>query len=76
MDGPAWMEQKKFLLQHLRKIGFGHDSMENLIIAEVDDLVLNIKRECIVCLLEKCFRLDRKNIHAWFFVFRMENLFK
>lgn len=51
MDGPAWIEQKKFVMQHLRKLGFGGDLMERLISEEVNDLMLNINRRCMVCVL-------------------------
>lgn len=52
VDGPAWTEQKKFCMQHLRKMGFGGDMMERLITEEVDDLILDIKRKCEVCVLK------------------------
>lgn len=44
MDGSAWIEQKKFFMQHLRKMGFGSNSMEKYIIEEVNDLILDIKK--------------------------------
>lgn len=50
MDGPAWTEQKKFCMQQLRKMGFGSDSMEKHIIEEVNDLILDIRRRCEVCI--------------------------
>lgn len=48
MDGPAWTEQRKFCMQHLRKMGFGGDTMEKLISEEVNDLILDIKKRCEV----------------------------
>lgn len=49
MDGPTWTEQRKFCMQHLRKMGFGGDLMERIIIEEVNDLMLDISRKCEVC---------------------------
>lgn len=48
MDGPAWIEQKKFFMQHLRKMGLGGDVMEKHISEEVNDLMLDIRRRCEV----------------------------
>lgn len=39
-----WTEQRKFCMQHLRKMGFGGDLMERLISEEVNDLILDIRR--------------------------------
>ncbi|XP_067013413.2 methyl farnesoate epoxidase [Anabrus simplex] len=38
-DGPAWAEQRRFTLRHLKEFGFGKTSMESLIIEEVHDLL-------------------------------------
>lgn len=51
MDGGAWIEQKKFFMQHLRKMGFGSDLMEKYIIEEVNDLILDIKKRSEVCIV-------------------------
>lgn len=48
MDGPAWIEQKKFFMQHLRKMGLGGDVMEKHISEEVNDLMLDIRKRCEV----------------------------
>jgi len=48
VDGPAWTEQRKFCMQHLRKMGLGGDLMERIISEEVNDLVPDIKRRCAV----------------------------
>jgi len=45
-----WNDQKKFCMQHLRKMGFGGDLMEKIIINEVNDLMIDIKIKCEVCL--------------------------
>ncbi|XP_077291982.1 methyl farnesoate epoxidase-like [Arctopsyche grandis] len=34
-DGPDWIEQRKFSLIHLKKLGIGSTAMEDLIIAEI-----------------------------------------
>ncbi|XP_050428296.1 methyl farnesoate epoxidase-like [Adelges cooleyi] len=44
VDGPVWTEQRKFCMQHLRKMGLGGDLMERLISEEVNDLMLDIKK--------------------------------
>ncbi|XP_056630734.1 probable cytochrome P450 305a1 [Diorhabda sublineata] len=44
VDGPLWKTQRKFLVTHLRNVGYGKKSMENLIRYEVEDL-LSILRE-------------------------------
>jgi len=49
VDGPTWNEQRKFCMQHLRKMGFGGDLMERIIIEEVNDIMLDISRKCEVC---------------------------
>lgn len=48
VDGPAWTEQRKFCMQHLRKMGLGGDLMERIICEEVNDLMSEIKRRCAV----------------------------
>lgn len=50
MDGPTWIEQRKFCMQHLRKMGFGGDLMEKIIIEEVNDLMIDITNKCEVCI--------------------------
>ena len=37
-EGPAWQEQRRFTLRHLRDLGFGRTSSEGLIQEEIDDL--------------------------------------
>ncbi|XP_050521557.1 methyl farnesoate epoxidase-like isoform X3 [Daktulosphaira vitifoliae] len=44
VDGPMWTEQRKFCMQHLRKMGFGSISMEKLINEEVNNLLLDLIR--------------------------------
>ncbi|CAI6352811.1 unnamed protein product [Macrosiphum euphorbiae] len=46
VDGPMWNDQKKFCMQHLRKMGFGGDLMEKIIIEEVNDLMVDITIKC------------------------------
>jgi hypothetical protein len=38
-DGPFWVEQRRFTLRHLRDFGFGKQSMEGFIMAEVEDTI-------------------------------------
>jgi methyl farnesoate epoxidase/farnesoate epoxidase len=45
-DGPLWQEQRRFCLQHLRKLGLGKRSMDEQIEAEVQDLVATLQRKC------------------------------
>lgn len=49
MDGPAFTEQRKFFMQHLRKMGLGGVLMERQISEEVNDLMLDIRKRCEVC---------------------------
>ncbi|XP_025207305.1 methyl farnesoate epoxidase-like [Melanaphis sacchari] len=46
VDGPTWTVQRKFCMQHLRKMGFGGDLMEKIVIEEVNDLVIDITSKC------------------------------
>lgn len=52
VDGDAWTEQRKFFMQHLRKMGFDGDLMEKLVIEEVDDLIKDIKKKSEVRVLQ------------------------
>lgn len=61
MDGPTWNEQRKFCMQHLRKMGFGGDLMERIIIEEVNDIMLDISRKCEVCVYIYIFTNKIKN---------------
>jgi len=62
VDGPAWTEQRKFCMQHLRKMGFGGDLMERIIIEEVNDLMLDISRKCEVCVSIHFLHFIKKNL--------------
>ena len=42
-DGDAWQEQSRFALRHLKDLGFGRTSSENLIQEEIHDLIEDIK---------------------------------
>ncbi|XP_022181369.1 methyl farnesoate epoxidase-like [Myzus persicae] len=44
VDGPMWTAQRKFCMQHLRKLGLDGNAMEKIIIEEVNDFVLDITR--------------------------------
>ncbi|CAL8092016.1 unnamed protein product [Orchesella dallaii] len=37
-DGPVWQEQRRFVLKGLRDFGFGKESMEGMLIHELQDL--------------------------------------
>jgi len=37
-DGPVWHEQRRFVLKSLRDFGFGKESMEGMLIQEMQDL--------------------------------------
>ncbi|XP_046733963.1 probable cytochrome P450 303a1 [Diprion similis] len=43
-DGPFWIEQRRFLIRHLREFGFGRDTMTSLIEAEAVHLVEHLKK--------------------------------
>ncbi|KAJ9585265.1 hypothetical protein L9F63_002965, partial [Diploptera punctata] len=43
-DGPVWQEQRRFCMQHLRKLGLGSRSMEAHIEEEARDLVASLHR--------------------------------
>jgi methyl farnesoate epoxidase/farnesoate epoxidase len=45
IDGPNWMEQRKFTLRHLKEFGFGKNQMENLILEEVKVVIENFKAD-------------------------------
>jgi methyl farnesoate epoxidase/farnesoate epoxidase len=45
IDGPLWQEQRRFCLQHLRKLGFGKRSMEAQIEVEAGDLVMTLQNK-------------------------------
>lgn len=45
VDGDFWMVQKRFTLHHLRELGFGKQSMENLIQNEVKILLADMERQ-------------------------------
>lgn len=62
MDGPTWVEQRKFCMQHLRKMGFGGDLMEKIVIEEVNDLMINITNKCEVCVSIIFYILKIKSI--------------
>lgn len=50
VDGPRWVEQKKFCMEHLRRRrGYGNQLMEILIHDEVEELILSISNRCAVC---------------------------
>ncbi|GLH13839.1 Methyl farnesoate epoxidase [Gryllus bimaculatus] len=42
-DGPGWQEQRRFAFRHLKDLGFGKASMENVILEEIEDLLQEIK---------------------------------
>jgi len=44
-DGPFWVEQRKFLLRHLRNFGLGRLSMEEFIIEEIEDTMKEITQK-------------------------------
>ncbi|XP_027842396.2 methyl farnesoate epoxidase-like [Aphis gossypii] len=46
VDGPTWIEQRKFCMQHLRKMGFDGDLMEKIVVEEVNDLMIDITNKC------------------------------
>lgn len=45
-DGPMWQEQRRFCLQHLRKLGLGRRSVDEQIEAEAQDLVVTLRSKC------------------------------
>ena len=45
-DGPLWQEQRRFCLQHLRKLGLGRRSVDEQIEAEAQDLVVTLQSKC------------------------------
>ena len=44
-DGDVWEEQRRFTLRHLRDLGFGRTSSENLIQEEIHDVMDEIRTE-------------------------------
>ncbi|XP_049788059.1 farnesoate epoxidase-like isoform X2 [Schistocerca cancellata] len=46
-DGPAWVQQRRFTLRHLRDFGFGKLSMEGRILEEVEDLLSSIRNNTV-----------------------------
>ena len=48
-DGAFWQEQRRFALRHLRDLGFGRTSSENLIQEEIHDLIQELKIEADSC---------------------------
>ena len=59
-----WNDQKKFCMQHLRKMGFGGDLMEKIIIEEVNDLMVDITIKCEVCV----------SIHFYIYILKIKNV--
>ena len=45
IDGEMWQEQRRFALRHLRDLGFGRTSSENIIHEEIHDLIEKIKSQ-------------------------------
>lgn len=45
MEGEFWQEQRRFALRHLRDLGFGRTSLENLIQEEIHDLMREMKAQ-------------------------------
>ncbi|PSN47976.1 Methyl farnesoate epoxidase, partial [Blattella germanica] len=45
-EGPMWQEQRRFCVQHLRKLGLGTRSMEMNIEEEANDLVALFRKKC------------------------------
>lgn len=43
-DGPLWVEQRRFILRHLREFGFGRTTMASLIEEEAIHLVDHLKK--------------------------------
>lgn len=48
MDGPGWVEQKKFYMSHIRNRRYGTHLMETLIYDEVDKLISSLNNQCEV----------------------------
>lgn len=46
-DGPHWQEQRRFALRHLRDLGFGRTSSENLIQEEIHELTSLIRDQAV-----------------------------
>ncbi|XP_067004472.1 probable cytochrome P450 305a1 isoform X2 [Anabrus simplex] len=44
-DGKLWHEQRSFAVRHLRKVGYGKESMEQAIQTELSELVLTLDQE-------------------------------
>jgi hypothetical protein len=43
-DGPFWIEQRRFALQHLRDLGFGRRIMVASICEEVEDVIKELRQ--------------------------------
>ncbi|ODM94701.1 Methyl farnesoate epoxidase [Orchesella cincta] len=44
-DGPVWQEQRRFVLRGLRDFGFGKESMEGMLIHELQELQNTLKND-------------------------------
>lgn len=42
-DGPVWHEQRRFVLRSLRDFGFGKESMEGMLVQEMQDLQTTLR---------------------------------
>jgi len=42
-EGPAWLEQRKFMLKTLKNLGFGKSSLENVLADELETLLNYLK---------------------------------
>ncbi|KAL0278353.1 UNVERIFIED_CONTAM: hypothetical protein PYX00_000191 [Menopon gallinae] len=45
-DGEFWIHQRRFTLRHLRDFGFGKNSMEDVVLGEVDDFFHSYFENC------------------------------
>ncbi|XP_067004255.2 methyl farnesoate epoxidase isoform X2 [Anabrus simplex] len=46
VDGPLWVEQRRFSLRHLRNFGYGKHGMEHQIAEEASELVASLRQQC------------------------------
>ena len=44
-DGESWVEQRRFTLRNLRDFGFGKNSMENIVMEEVQTVINWMKKK-------------------------------